>query len=188
MATITRDTRDPPAARRRTRRLGRRLVMLVGLLAVAAGATVGGWYYWQHKKAMVVAAPVKPIYVVIKPFVVTMLDDNQATRFVQVGVDLEVTDKAAADRVQQVLPAIEDAIRLQILQSKLAEVTSPQGVEQLRKALIVQANHAVETTLDPPPDPHAPKPQPTTTTTTTPSQPPAPPAVRNLYFTELVVE
>ncbi|MGH7013571.1 MAG: flagellar basal body-associated FliL family protein [Stellaceae bacterium] len=193
MATIARDTRDPPAARRRTRRLGRRLVMLFGLLAVVASAAVGGWYYWQYKKATVVAAPVKPIYVVIKPFVVTMLDDNQVTRFVQVGVDLEVTNKAAADRVQQVLPAIEDAIRLQILQSKLAEVTSPQGVEQLRKALIVQANHAIETTLDPPPDPHAPKPQAksqpsTSTTAPKPGHPPAPPAVRNLYFTELVVE
>lgn len=176
MATITRDS---PAARRRTRKSGRWLVILVGLVVVAAGAA-GGWYYWQHRKTTVAEAPPQPIYVVIKPFVVTTLDDNQATRFVQVGVDLEVADKAAQERVEQALPAIQDAIRLQILQSKVAEVTSPQGVEQLRKLLIAQANNTVDTVLPLPADPHAPKPK--------PGQPAATPPVRNVFFTELVVE
>ena len=172
-------TRESPAARRRTRKGGRWLVILAGLVVVAAGAA-GGWYYWQHHKAAVVAAPPQPIYVVIKPFVVTTLDDNQATRFVQVGVDLEVADKDAKARVEQVLPAIQDAIRLQILQSKVSEVTSPQGVEQLRKLLIAQANNTVNAVLPLPVDPHAPKPK--------PGQPTAAPPVRNVFFTELVVE
>ncbi|MDE2513136.1 MAG: flagellar basal body-associated FliL family protein [Alphaproteobacteria bacterium] len=175
MATIT---RDPPAARRRTRKAGRWVVMLAGLVVVAAGAA-GGWYYWQHRKTTVVEAPPQPIYVVIKPFVVTMLDDNQTTRFVQVGVDLEVTDKAAKERVEQALPAIQDAIRLQVLQSKVAEVTSPQGVEQLRKLLIVQANNTVNSIMPLPADPHTPPAK--------PGQAPPPP-VHNVFFTELVVE
>ena len=178
MTTNPRDS--APAARRRTRRLGRRLLMLVGAVVVAAGA-VGGWYYWQHRMmAFAVATPPQPVYVVIKPFVVTVLDDNQATRFVQVGIDLEVADKRAADRVEQTLPAIQDAIRLAILQSKIAEVTSPQGVEKLRKEFIARANSTVNSVLDPPPDPHAPKPK--------VGQPVAPLPVRNVYFTELVVE
>lgn len=176
MAAIT---RDPPAARRRTRKTGRWLVMLLGLVVIAVGAA-GGWHYWQRQQATAAAAPPQPIYVVIKPFVVTTLDDNQATRFVQVGVDLEVADKAAKDRVEQVLPAIQDAIRLQILQSKVSEVTSPQGVEQLRKLLIAQANSTVDAVLPLPVDPHAPKPK--------PNQPAATPPVRNVFFTELVVE
>lgn len=175
MATIT---RDPPAARRRTRKSGRWIVMLAGLVVVAAGAA-GGWYYWQHRKTTVVEAPPQPIYVVIKPFVVTMLDDNQTTRFVQVGVDLEVTDKAAKERVEQALPAIQDAIRLQVLQSKVAEVTSPQGVEQLRKLLIVQANNTVNSIMPLPADPHTPP--------VKPGQASSPP-VHNVFFTELVVE
>ncbi|MGH6995892.1 MAG: flagellar basal body-associated FliL family protein, partial [Stellaceae bacterium] len=116
--------------------------MLLALVVFAAGAA-SGWYYWQRHKTAVAATPPQPIYVVIKPFVVTTLDDNQTTRFVQVGVDLEVADKEAKARVEQALPAIQDAIRLQILQSKVAEVTSPQGVEQLRKLLIAQANSTV---------------------------------------------
>jgi len=172
-------TRDPPAARRRTRKSGRWLVILAGLAVIAAGAA-GDWYFWQRHKTTVAEAPPQPIYVVIKPFVVTTLDDNQATRFVQVGVDLEVTDKAAQTRVEQALPAIQDAIRLQILQSKVAEVTSPQGVEQLRKLLIAQANSTVNTVLPTPADPHAAKSQ--------PGQPAAAPPVRNVFFTELVVE
>jgi len=176
MAAIT---RDPPAARRRARKSGRWLITLVGIVVIATGAA-GGWYYWQHRKATVVEALPQPIYVVIKPFVVTMLDDNQATRFVQVGVDLEVADKAAEDRVEQALPAIQDAIRLQILQSKIGEVTSPQGVEQLRKLLISQANTTVNAVLPVPVDPHAAKPK--------PGQPAPTPPVRNVYFTELVVE
>lgn len=176
MAAIT---RDPPAARRRTRKAGRWLVILTGLVVIAAGAA-GGWYYWQHHKTIVAAAPPQPIYVVIKPFVVTTLDDNQATRFVQVGVDLEVADEQAKDRIEQVLPAIQDAIRLQILQSKVAEVTSPQGVEQLRKLLIAQANNTVNAVLPLPTDPHAPNPK--------AGQASATPPVRNVFFTELVVE
>lgn len=175
MATIT---RDPPAVRRRTRKAGRWIVMLAGLVVVAAGAA-GGWYYWQHRKTTVVEAPPQPIYVVIKPFVVTMLDDNQTTRFVQVGVDLEVTDKAAKERVEQALPAIQDAIRLQVLQSKVAEVTSPQGVEQLRKLLIAQANNTVNSVMPLPADPHTPPAKPGQT---------PPPPVHNVFFTELVVE
>jgi len=177
MASAARDS--APAPRRRPRRLRRGLFMVVGLVVIAA-AGAGGWYFWQHKKTAFAAAPPQPLYVVIKPFVVTMLDDNQATRFLQVGVDLEVADKRAADRVEQTLPAIQDAIRLAILQSKISEVTSPQGVEKLRHELIAQANNTVNTVLDPPPDPHAPKPK--------LGQPVAPPSVRNVYFTELVVE
>lgn len=176
MAAIT---RDPPAARRRTRKSGRWIVILMGLAVVAAGAGAG-WYYWQRHQTTVAAAPPQPIYVVIKPFVVTTLDDNQATRFVQVGVDLEVADKEAKERVEQALPAIQDAIRLQILQSKVAEVTSPQGVEQLRKLLIAQANSTVNAVLPLPVDPHAPKPK--------TGQPTPTPPVRNVFFTELVVE
>lgn len=208
MAVTTRD--GAPASRRRTRRSGRRLLMLIGLVAVAAAAA-GGWYFWQHRKLAVVEAPPQPLYVDIKPFVVTVLDDNQATRFVQVGVDLEVTDKHAAERVEQVLPAIQDAIRLKILQTKLSEVTSPRGVETLRTALVAVANQTVDTMLSPPAVRHASatkpaqsapqtKPEPTTAGQSKPAQP-APPAkptqpavaappapVRNVYFTELVVE
>lgn len=179
MATNSRGNRDGSAVGQGKRKLGRWLIMVVGLLVVAAGAG-GGWYYWKHKRVATVAPPPQPIYVVIKPFVVTMLDDNQTSRFVQVGVDLEVADKAAEKKVDQVLPAIQDAIRLQILQSKVSVVTSPQGVEQLRKALIVQANHTVDSILDPPPDPHAAKPK--------TDAPVAPEPVHSLYFTELVVE
>ncbi|MDE2167724.1 MAG: flagellar basal body-associated FliL family protein [Alphaproteobacteria bacterium] len=175
MAANPRD--NAPAVRRRTRKTGRRLVLLVGLLAVAVAAG-GGWYFWHARKAVVSARPTQPVYVAIKPFVVTVLDDSQATRFVQVGVDLEVAGSDGAERVRQVLPAIEDAIRLEILQSKVGEVTSPQGVERLRKVLIAHANDAVATVLDPPSDAHKLK----------PGQPSARGPVRNLYFTELVVE
>lgn len=181
MAANSREKSDKPAARPAKGKLTRWLILAAALIVVAGGG-FAGWHYWQqHRKVVaVVAPPPKPIYVVVKPFVVTMLDDNQTTRFVQVGVDLEVANDAAEKQVTQVLPAIQDAIRLQVLQSKLAEVTSPQGVEQLRKMLIVQANNTVQQLLDPPPDPHAAKPK--------PAQPAAPPPVRNIYFTELVVE
>lgn len=179
MTSNSRGNRDGSAAGQGKRKFGRWLIMLVGLVVITAGAG-GGWYYWQHKQVATVAPPPQPIYVVIKPFVVTMLDDNQTSRFVQIGVDLEVADKAAEKKVDQVLPAIQDAIRLQILQSKVSVVTSPQGVEQLRKALIAQANHTVDSILDPPPDPHASKPK---TDAPAASEP-----VHSLYFTELVVE
>ena len=180
MATTTRD--NAPAARRRTRRPIRRIIMLAGLVLVVAAAAVGGWHFWQHRKAVIAAEPPQPVYVSIKPFVVSVLDNTQATRFVQVGVDLEVNGQHAASEVEQALPAIQDAIRLKILQSKLSDVTSPQGVEALRKALIAQTNSAVEATLDVPAPVHA--------APAKPGQhaPAPPPPVRNLYFTELVVE
>jgi flagellar FliL protein len=175
---------------RKSRRKRGRLLMMIVAIVVLAGAGGGGWFYWHHRTAKVAFEPLQPIYVVIKPFVVTILDANQVSRFVQVGVDLEVTNKAAEDQVRQVLPAIEDAIRLRILQSKIGEVTSPQGVEQLRKALIAQANDTVESAFDPPP--HAkPKAETKLNPKSKPTHlaPPAPPPpVRNVYFTELVVE
>lgn len=180
MATTARD--NVPAARRRARRPARRLLLLAGLVVAAAAAAAGGWHFWQHRKAVIAAEPPQPVYVTIRPFVVTVLDDTQATRFVQVGVDLEVTSQHAATRVQEVLPAIQDAIRLKILQSKLSDVTSPQGVEALRKALIAQANNAVDATFDAPPSAHAAPGKPGQ------HAPPPPALVRNLYFTELVVE
>jgi flagellar FliL protein len=183
MATTTRD--NAPAARRRTRRPVRRLLMLAGLVVVVAAAAVGGWHFWQHRKAVIAAEPPQPVYVSIKPFVVSVLDSNQATRFVQVGVDLEVNGQHAATEVEQALPAIQDAIRLKILQSKLSDVTSPQGVEALRKALIAQTNSAVDGMRDAPAAAPAPQAKPGQHP---PHPPQPPPLVRNLYFTELVVE
>src|SRR5579875_150879 len=149
MAANPRETRNSAAARRGPRKLVRWLILVVAVAALAGGGFFG-WRYWEHRKAAIAAEPPKPIYVVIKPFVVTMLDENQTARFVQVGVDLEVANAEAEQRVEQALPAIQDAIRLRILQSKLTEVTSPAGIERLRKVLIAQANATVDRLFDPP--------------------------------------
>jgi len=168
---------DPSPGRRRVRKFRRRVVVILGFLLVVLVAGGGGWYFFLGGQTVFSASPAEPVYVSIKPFVVTMIDDNQNTRFVQLGVDLEVRGKAAAKTVTDVMPAIQDAIRLQILQSKITDITSPEGVDRLRGVLIGRINDTIRTALG-------------SSNDNSKSDPAAPATdlIRNVYFSELVIE
>jgi len=157
---------------RRVRRRGpgRTLLVLAGVLALAIGGGAA-WYFAFGGKALLAEKPSPaPTLVSLKPFVVTLRDENKDLHFVQLGIDLDVDGPEATKAVTTVLPEVKDAIRIEILKHGVADITTPDGIGRLRLALVDSVNGTIKTVLHP---------TPTLTSAT---------MVRGVYFSELVVE
>lgn len=119
------------------------IAILVLVLAVAAG---GAGYFFLfgagdpgNKKISVNELPL-PSYVTIKPFVVTMTNSAGAPHFVQLGLDLNLSDPAVGNLVTAVLPEIQDDIRQTLLRFQVDDIVTPAGIDKMRAALLVSVN------------------------------------------------
>jgi flagellar basal body-associated protein FliL len=164
------DSMKNRSGRRRGRGRGLTMLLLAAVVVLAGG---GGatWYFAFGGKAMLAAKPSPaPNLVSLKPFVVTLRDENKDLHFVQLGIDLDVEGAEASKTVITVLPEVKDAIRLEILKHGVADITTPDGIGRLRDALVDSVNGTIKAVLQP---------QPTLAAET---------VVRGVYFSELVVE
>ena len=91
------------------------------MIAVAAAGALGAggavWYFFlggkEHfapKQAKEVEAPL-PYFCDVKPFVVSMPSNSGQTRFVQLGVSLQLPRPAAGEMVGALLPEVQDSMR-----------------------------------------------------------------------------
>lgn len=97
---------------------GRSPLLKWGIIAVAVLVLLGAggavWYFFlggkEHfspQQAKEVEAPL-PYYLEVKPIVVSMPSNNGMTRFVQIGVSLQLPRPAAGEMVGALLPEVQE--------------------------------------------------------------------------------
>src|SRR5579863_6143965 len=129
------------------------IIALAVLVLLGAGGAV--WYFFlggkehfspQQKKE--VEAPL-PYYLEVKPIVVSMPSSSGTTRFVQVGLSLQLPRPAAGEMVSALLPEVQDSVRQTLLAFKSDDLQTPEGVDRVRKAMIKHLNEVLGTVLGP---------------------------------------
>lgn len=121
-----------------------KLFLVLGILLVLGGAGGGAaWYFTQsdaksaeHKEEK----PKPPVFVTLETFTVNLLADGGGEHYLQVGIDLKVTDPAVVDLVKLHMPEIRNGVLL-LLSSKSAEqIASLEGKQKLGAEIQEQVN------------------------------------------------
>jgi flagellar basal body-associated protein FliL len=114
-------------------------VLVIGIGACAAAAY---WFLAPRQAASVTnnRGPDLPLYLEIKPFVVSIANDAGSPHFVQLGINLAVSGKDAGNALTGILPEIQDAMRQTALGFKVEDIVTPAGVDKLRQAMLAAAN------------------------------------------------
>jgi flagellar FliL protein len=139
------------------RKKSKLLPIIVGVvLLLAAGGGAAAWFFLkkgddeaaakadaeahgEHAKANKKAdkhAP--PVYVPLDPFVVNLADAEES-RYLQVGLVLEVEEEAVVAAVKAQMPAIRNRILLLLSSKNAAELASLEGKQKLAQAIVDEA-------------------------------------------------
>jgi flagellar basal body-associated protein FliL len=129
------------------------LIVLVVLLLAVIGAAVwyfllGGKDHLSPQQAKAVEAPL-PYFMDLKPFVVSLPNNNGSPHFVQLGVSLQLPRAAAGEMVTAILPEIQDSMRQTLLNYKTDDLQTPAGVDKVRKAMTEHLNATMTRVLGP---------------------------------------
>jgi flagellar basal body-associated protein FliL len=156
-----------------------RWILALALLLVLVGAA-GTFYmffgqrfgdYGRHAAAP--AAPL-PFYLAVKPFVASVAGADGNSHFVQIGASLALSGPALGKLIDAMLPEVQDAMRQTILAFKVEDIMTPAGVDKLRKAMTIKVNQVLLRQLG--------------ARRIKEVNGGAMPAVRNIYFSTLVIE
>jgi flagellar basal body-associated protein FliL len=113
--------------------------LVIGIAACAGGAY---WFLAPRPAAQITdnRGPNLPLYLEIKPFVVSIANDAGSPHFVQLGINLALPGKDAGNVITGILPEIQDAMRQTALGFKVEDIVTPAGVDKLRQAMLAAAN------------------------------------------------
>lgn len=119
---------------------GKLFLVLGVLLALGGGAA---WYFMpsdtktaEHKDEK----PKPPVFVTLETFTVNLQAEGGGEHYLQVGIDLKVTDSAVVDLVKLHMPEIRNGVLL-LLSSKSAEqISSLEGKQKLSAEIQEQVN------------------------------------------------
>jgi len=137
------------AGRSRRRLFSPRTIIVIALLLIVAAAACGGaWYFIVRGPATSRETPPPndpplPSYLTIKPFVVSMVNSSGGPHFVQLGFELTLSDSAAGNVVNAVLPEVQDAMRRTLLGFQVDDVVTPAGIDKVRAALLRTINQVL---------------------------------------------
>jgi flagellar basal body-associated protein FliL len=135
----------PNAGRRR----GRWFWVAMGLLIVLAAAGGGAWYFYISDPARHLSEKPPaddhplPSYLEIKPIVVSMVNTEGVLHYVQLGLNLTLSDAAASEMVTAVMPEVQDVIRQTLLGFKVDDVATAAGIDNVRGALLANVNQVL---------------------------------------------
>ena len=124
---------------------------LVGLLVVG-GAGGAVWYFLLGGKAYLsgsnkpAEAPL-PYFLEMKAFVVSVPSKAGPSRFVQLGLSLELPGAASGALVTAILPQVQDALRQSVLAYKADDLQTQEGLEKVRASMLAALNKALLTNL-----------------------------------------
>jgi len=166
-----------PATAGKPSRSGRLWMIIVGAILLCGAAAGGSWYFFagRHvdKEAHIPPKPL-PSYLDLKPFVVTVASNSGQMRFVQLGASLQITSAGAGEKITAVLPRIQDGMRQTMLTFKADDLTTPEGINRVRREMTKHLNLVLSEVLGPERFKEAAGNEPE--------------LVQNIYFTTLVVE
>jgi len=135
--------KEEPVAEPPKKKAGK-LFLVLGILLVLGGAGGGAaWYFIpsdtksaEHKEDKQLA----PVFVTLETFTVNLQADGGSDHYLQVGIDLKVTNTAVVDVVKLHMPEIRNSVLL-LLSSKSAEqIASLDGKQKLSAEIQEQVN------------------------------------------------
>jgi len=123
------------------------LIMIVAVLLSAAASGGAAWWFSSHaapaahaegaaKEAEKPKLPAQ--YLALDPSFVVNLDDESASRYLQVEVQVMARDAAALEAVKLHQPRIRNALLLLFGQQKPADLDSRAGKEKLQAAVLTE--------------------------------------------------
>jgi len=123
-------------------------LLIIGAVVVLLSCA-GGGYFFMHKSHGEEAKPAEaavhkqPVYLPLETFTVNLRDADQE-RFLQVIINLEVTDNAVVDIFKKQMPAVRSHILL-LLTSKTSEELIPrEGKEKLSEEIATDLRTLLE--------------------------------------------
>jgi flagellar protein FliL len=131
-----------------------KLFLIIGLVVLLAGGGGGAWFFLQGKKADDATAEAQPrpkaepMFEKLEPFVVNLADRG---RYLQVVMELKVSDAKVADRIKKLLPEIRNGILLVLSGKRADEVSSAEGKLRLQLEIRHAANRSLGIDFDLPP-------------------------------------
>lgn len=124
-----------------------KLFLILGVLLVLGGGGGGAaWYFTQsgtsdtktdeHKEEKLLP----PVFVTLETFTVNLQADGGGEHYLQVGIDLKVTDPAVVELVKLHMPEVRNGVLL-LLSSKSAEqIAGLEGKQKLSAEIQEQVN------------------------------------------------
>lgn len=129
---------EPPKKKK-----GKLLLVLVILLVLGGAGGGAAWYFTQsdtksaeHKEEK----QLPPVFVTLETFTVNLQADGSGEHYLQVGIDLKVTDSTVVELVKLHMPEVRNGVLL-LLSSKSAEqIASLEGKQKLSAEIQEQVN------------------------------------------------
>lgn len=134
---------EAPVAEEPPKKKGK-LILILAILLVLGGAGGGAaWYFTQSGEKAAAPQeekPKPPVFVTLDTFTVNLQPDGGGDHYLQVGIDLKVTEQSVVDLVKLHMPEIRNGVLL-LLSSKSAEqIGSLEGKQKLSAELQEQVN------------------------------------------------
>jgi flagellar FliL protein len=136
-----------PSAAKPAARKGGRLIKILFALIVIAGGAGAAWYFLLHKPGPAAAehAPkADPIYVSLEPAFVVNLEDDDSMRFMQVDVQVVVTDAKLGELIKLHMPMIRNRLLLLFSGQHYQELNSRPAKEQLQQAALEEVRKLIK--------------------------------------------
>lgn len=129
---------------------------LIGLIVLALlGLGGAAWYFFLGGREHFSSQPAKepevalPYFLEVKPIVVSMPSKSGTPHFIQVGVSLQLPQPSAGEMVSALLPEVQDSMRQTLLAFKSDDLQTPEGVDNVRRAMIQHLNETLSSALGP---------------------------------------
>ena len=140
MATSTvKPPEDAPASPPKSRK---RIVLLLALVALGITAAAGAAYFYlgsKDKATPVVTKQVDPIFIALDPFTVN-LQPNGRSRFLHVGMTLQVADFKSQGQITQYLPEVRSRILTVLSNRESDSLLTPDGKALLTGEIMAALN------------------------------------------------
>jgi flagellar FliL protein len=121
-----------------------KLFLVLGILLVL-GSVGGGaaWYFTQPDTKSAdhhVEKQLPPVFVTLETFTVNLQADGGGEHYLQVGIDLKVTDPAVVDLVKLHMPEIRNSVLLLLSSRSAEQIASLEGKQKLSAEIQEQVN------------------------------------------------
>jgi len=125
-----------------------KLFLILGILLVLGGAGGGAaWYFTQadakHAQSQA-EKPKPPVFVTLETFTVNLQPDGGGDRYLQVGIDLKVTEQSVVDAVKLHMPEIRNGVLLLLSNKNAEQIASLEGKQKLSLEIQEQINKPLD--------------------------------------------
>jgi len=115
------------------------IAIIAGVVVLLAGGGGAAWFFLSKGKEEHAAEAEKPkprtppVFVTLEPFVVNLAGEVQ--HYLQVGIDLKVSEAGVGDQIKAHLPEIRNGVLLLLSSKNIEELGTLEGKNQLRREI-----------------------------------------------------